>query len=287
MRDPVRQPRRQPGRRPGRQALRERSHGRLLAALVTVSALVLVLDVAGGPGPGSLRSMGGIVFGPLERLASPAGDPHGAAAVGRTTHDDLTRRAGVEADGLAALGRSPETRDRRYVAATVVAVGRQGAAGPERVTIDAGSRDGVRADLAVVGADGLVGRVVAVSPWTADVLVLGAANLAVAVRVGEAGTLGAVGTTDGPRSGTTLDLRLVERGDAAVGDVITTLGSPGGRPFPAGLRVGTVAALDRTAGTLVPRASVAPAVDSRRLDVVGVLVDAPRATPRPVQTARG
>ena len=276
-------------RQPPRQPLRSqrRPQRRRLTALVALTALVLVLDVAGAPGPGVLRSLGGTVFGPLERLAAPGGDTERVQTIGRTTADDLAARAAVEADGLSALGRAPETRDRPWVAAAVVAVGRQGAAGPERVTIDAGSRDGVRPDLAVVAADGLVGRVVEVSPWTADVLLVGAVDLAVAVRVGTAGTLGALGTAEGPHSGTTLDLRLVERGAVAVGDVVTTLGSPAGTPFPAGLRVGTVATLDDAPGTLVPRATVSPSVDTSRLDVVGVLLTTPRSTPRPVRTGGG
>ena len=44
-----------------------------------------------------------------------------------------------------------------FVPARVVAVGASGPAGPERVTIDAGSRDGVEVDRTVVAADGLGG----------------------------------------------------------------------------------------------------------------------------------
>jgi rod shape-determining protein MreC len=152
------------------------------------------------------------------------------------------------------------------------------------VILDVGSRDGVVVDSTVVAAEGLVGRVVAVGPWTSEVQVLGAAGSTVGVRVGTAGTLGAVG----PRSAEahasrppgTLSLDLVQPGTPQVGDAVTTLGSVGDRPYVAGVPVGRVVAVDPERGLLTRSATVRPSVDLDALDVVVVVVSVPRAAAR-------
>ena len=152
-----------------------------------------------------------------------------------------------------------------------------------------GSRDGVETDTTVVAAEGLVGRVVSVAPWTSDVLVVGSPDLAVGVRVGERGVLGeasgtaATGATR-PMPGL-LSIRLVERGAMAPGDMVTTLGSVGSRPYVPGVRVGTIREVDDRPGRLAPTGTLVPAVDPTSLDAV-VLAPA-RTTPRPVATGSG
>jgi rod shape-determining protein MreC len=174
------------------------------------------------------------------------------------------------------------------VPARVVAVGARGPAGPERVTIDVGSRDGVEVDRTVVAAEGLVGRVVSVAPWTSDVLLLGSPDLAVGVRVGPGGVLGKAsgaalpgGTRPDPGL---LSFALVDRGGATTGDAVTTLGSVGDRPFVAGIPVGTVTTVHLGVGRLAPTGTIAPAVDTTTLDVVAVVLTTARVTPRPAAT---
>lgn len=275
--------------------MRSTSRRRLVVVLLALTTLVIGLDVTGGPGAPQLRAAGGAAFGPLERFLAPAlgGDgadtPDASAARNGVLHDQLVAQT-REGAAVAGLAGAPDLAGSTFLAARVVGVGRQGAAGPERVTLDIGSKDGVRADLSVVSADGLVGRVVEVSPWTCDVSLVGGADVVVGVRVGAAGTLGSVGSgARGPRhrSAGLLNLTVVERGSIAVGDPVTTLGSVGGSPFPAGLRVGTVQEVDRSPGDLTPTAAVRPSVDPTTLDVVGVLLHGPRTTPRAPVTGTG
>jgi rod shape-determining protein MreC len=272
--------------------MRDTSRRRLLVVLLVLTVVVLGVDVAGGPGAGRLRAAGGAAFGPIERLLSPGADAAGAAAARAregVLRDQLVSQT-REARELAALSGAPDLAGSRFLPARVVGVGRQGAAGPERVTLDLGDRDGVRPELSVVAADGLVGRVVAVSPWTCDVLLVGSADLVVGVRVGASGTLGSVGSgARGPqhRAAGQLNLTVVERGTIRAGDAVTTLGSVGGAPFPAGLRIGTVQDVDEVPGDLTPTASVRPSVDLTTLDVVAVLLTGPRTTPRTPSTATG
>jgi rod shape-determining protein MreC len=269
--------------------MRRSSRRRLLVISLALTTVLLLVDLAGGPGPALLRAGGGVAFGPLERLLAGA-RPHDDAAARAALQGAQSLQESVVGQQLRLLTGAPELAGDAVVPARVVAVGRQGAAGPERVTIDAGSRDGVRPNLCVVNAAGLVGRVVAVSPWTADVLLVGSADLVVGVRVGAAGTLGSVaGGARGPhpRPAGQLSLTLVQRGVVGTGDAVTTLGSVGGSPFPAGLPVGTVAAVDDSPGDLAPGAAVRPSVDVTRLDVVGVLTSAARQSPRPALTPGG
>jgi rod shape-determining protein MreC len=267
-----------------------RSRRRLLTALLALTLVVMVADLAGAAGPGVLRSAGGATFGPLQRLLSPGGDPARGEQIAQTAAARVDARDAAAARELRRMLASPAARDRALVPGRVVAVGRQGAAGPERVTIDVGSRDGILLDQCVVAADGLVGRVVSVAPWTSDVLLLGSADLAVGVRVGSSGVLGTVGSgAKGPhrRPAGQLSLTVVERGALHAGDTVETLGSVGGAPFPAGLPVGVVTATDQSPGDLTPSASVRPAVDLTTLDVVGVLRTTARSTPRPSVTGGG
>ena len=276
--------------------MRRPSPRRPLVALIGLTVLLLVADLAGWAGTGHLRAAGAAVLGPLERAArSGATDPLAPDApaagssrlAGTVAELDQTTK---EANRLAALLESPQTRGATFVPARVVAVGSQGPSGPERVTIDAGSRDGITADLTVVNDQGLVGRVVATGPWTADVLLVGSADLTVGVRVGRAGTLGSLTGAAGerPRPAGMLSLELVQRGVVSVGDPVTTMGSVGGRPFAPGIHVGRVSAVDPARGQLAPTAAVTPSVDVTTLDIVGVLVSTPRTTPRaPAQGARG
>lgn len=243
--------------------------------LVVLTLVVLGLDrvhqggnggsVGSEPGLGQLRSAGATVFGPLERLVTP----------GPSLHPLLD---------------APALSGARILPARVVAVDRQGAGGPERVTLDVGSRDGVRSNQCVVNAEGLVGRVVSVGPWTADVALVGSAEVVAGVRVGSAGTLGSVapGATGATRRPAGLvTLTLVQRGTVQVGDPVTTLGSVGGSPYPPGIPVGTVTSVDASPGDLAPTAGVRPAVDLTTVDLVGVIMLAPRTSPRPAVTAGG
>ncbi|HMM93811.1 rod shape-determining protein MreC [Phycicoccus sp.] len=267
---------------------------RAALALTLLTALVLVLDLSGAVDLGGVRRLAAAGLGPLERVAGPREDeasrlqavnPRLAARLA-----DADRRLAAAA-GAGALLADPAVDGLPLVLARVVAVGPPGPAGPERVTIDVGSRDGVEADEAVVAADGLVGRVVEVGPWTCDVLLLGGPDVAVGVRVGDRGVLGQASATavpgqPAPAAGQ-LALALVAGGTVAPGDAVTTLGSPGGRPFVPGLRVGTVASVGSPVGRLAPSGTVAPAVDPAGLDVVGVVVGTRRSTPRPTATGGG
>lgn len=140
----------------------------------------------------------------------------------------------------------------------------------QTLVIDRGARDGVRRDMAVITGEGLIGRIVRVSQRTAQVQLLlepssavGALNLS----NGEAGTL--VSEAEGRLRLTFFNF------DAAVreGDKVVTSGL--GVSIPAGLYIGTVAAVGRDPDTMLPYGVVTPAADFARIEHVMVVLSEP------------
>jgi rod shape-determining protein MreC len=131
------------------------------------------------------------------------------------------------------------------------------------VTIDRGSHAGVRRDEGVLDADGLVGRVVAVGPFSSTVLLANdyTSRIPVVVRRGRwwgiaRGNLGSILVEYIPQDA---PLRL--------GDVVVT---GEGRSFHSGVPVGTVTAIERGDATLYQTAVLKPFADLGALDRVVV-----------------
>ena len=273
---------------------------RLLGAMLALTLALLVADLAGSPVATAVRSGAGTVVGPVQRALSAA--PRDELA--RLEADNVRLRAAAAAqaedrDGLRRLGAlldADVAADHPMIVARVVATGLS-VVGARRLTLDAGSRDGIIVDSTVVAAEGLVGRVVTVAPFTCDVQVLGSADAVVGVRVGTEGRLATVGPPTAsdqvarPRG--TLSLSFAAPGSPAVGDLVRTLGSVGDTPYAAGLLVGTVTAVSpgprrppgQVTRTGTQAGTVRPAVDPDTIDVVGVLLPRARTVPRsPVTT---
>lgn len=268
----------------------------ILAPLVVLVAVLLVLDIASGPGGPTDRARGVVaaVFGPADRLVSGLGrsladGAHGLTGSARrdqdalrrendalrlsslTTQDD--RRRVVELDALlhtAGLGTYRIVPARVVAFSTAQAVHRM-------VTLDAGTRDGVRPDLTVLSGNGLVGRVLRAGPTTCDVLLLTDSDFAVGVRLESTGLVGvATGAGQGPLGFRLLDAQTTVQPGAR----LVTLGSAGGRPFVPGVPVGQVRDVRTAAGTLSRTGQVTPFVTVETLDLVGIVVQPPRQDPR-------
>ena len=144
---------------------------RVLPALLVLTLLVLLADVAGAP-LGPLRGAGSATLGPIERLLAPRADESALLTEENLRLAERVRRLEDAAATTSAQGDLPTGR-LTSVTGRVVALDRAGASGPRRVTLDIGRRDGVRADSAVIAPGGLLGRVVEVAEWTSDVEVIG------------------------------------------------------------------------------------------------------------------
>ncbi len=163
----------------------------VLATLLVTAFVLITLDVRGGASSPlqGLRSAAATVFGPIQRATSTAVSPVTGAVgnLGRLGDQRKEiKRLQEENDGLRRqLNTSEAERNRateldkllrvagvgqyKIVPAQVVAIGpRQGFSWT--VTIDAGSRDGLRRDQTVINGDGLVGRLTTVGFTTSTVL---------------------------------------------------------------------------------------------------------------------
>jgi rod shape-determining protein MreC len=140
------------------------------------------------------------------------------------------------------------------------------------ILIDRGTSTGVARGDAVIAAGGLVGQVVEVTLWSAQVRLITDSSSGVSVLVQRTRANGIVrGTLDGP-----LELDFVEKRLApVVGDVLVTSGLGG--VYPKGLVVGEVTGVATPQTDLFPAISVLSRVDIGRIEEVLVLRAQPSA----------
>jgi rod shape-determining protein MreC len=176
-------------------------------------------------------------------------------------HDEMIAAHGR----LAELLKFKEISEDPVVAAHVIGVDPTGWF--RAVMVNKGKLDGVRVDMPVVSARGVVGRVVSTSPHYAKVLLIIDQNSAVDILVQRSRDRGMVKGmfTDVCR----MDY-LVSTSDVVVGDVVITSGLGG--VFPKGLPVGQVTSVGETPGELFKEVLVKPAVDFSRLEEVLILL---------------
>jgi rod shape-determining protein MreC len=141
--------------------------------------------------------------------------------------------------------------------------------GSDRVTIDRGRRDGMRADLAVIADRGVVGRIInPVADGAATVQLLLGSGAAAAV-VFERSSAGGV-ARGGAAKGSLFRVDYVSSSaDIQAGERVLTSGQDG--IYPQGFMVGTVERIER--GSSGEREIlVRPAVDFSHIDLVLVVV---------------
>lgn len=274
--------------------MRKVRRGRVVViCLLLTSVTLLLLDAKAPAGP--LRNVSHTILTPFQKAA---------AAVGRPIHDffsgisdlsnlrerndrltdqndrlrangkqaaDVARRLAQIEDMLDLAGRGGY----RVVAARVIAwpTGQDSSAA---VTIDAGLADGLRPGMTVLTGRGLVGTTVTVARHTSSVRLITDPDAHVGVR--SAGT-GRIGVTTGVANGADMTLQMLSAGSLVKNQILVTRGSLQGKPYVPGIPVGEITAVTGVAGEL-PRGRVRPFVDLGALDVVGVVVRAPKLSPR-------
>jgi rod shape-determining protein MreC len=139
------------------------------------------------------------------------------------------------------------------------------------LTIDVGERDGVERGMAVVSADGLVGRVLSTTSSASRVLLAVDPNFSVAARSVRTSALGLVdGRGSEPMRFAPLDPRRTIDED----DEIVTATFPGSA-IPAGIPIARVVSPDARSSRLSSVYEVLPLVDLTRLDKVLVVIAGP------------
>jgi rod shape-determining protein MreC len=138
------------------------------------------------------------------------------------------------------------------------------------ILVDRGGLDGVRRNQAVVAPDGLVGRVVEVTPASAKVQLLTDPVSAVGGLVQRTRVTGIISGNLG--EGTRVRY-LPLMADVAVGDLVVTSGMGG--VFPKGIPIGRITTVERRSGALFQDATLQPTVDLSRLEEVLILTSPP------------
>lgn len=140
-----------------------------------------------------------------------------------------------------------------------------------RVRIDRGERDGVRAGMPVLSADGLVGQIRRSSVWGryADVLLTVDRSSAVDVVIKRSGARGILrGTGESDRYLCRIQY-LQHTDEVRIGDEVYTSGL--GRRFPAAILVGRVTRVHRKDFGVYQEAEVTPVVNLSTLEEVLIL----------------
>ncbi|NDB17827.1 MAG: rod shape-determining protein MreC [Actinobacteria bacterium] len=265
----------------------------VLLCLILTSVTLLLLDSKAPAGP--LRSVSHTVLTPFQKTAAAIGRPvrdfftsisdlsslrerndrlteqnDRLRANGKKAADVARRLAQIE-DILDLAGRGGY----RVIAARVIAwpTGQDSSAA---VTIDAGRADGLWPGMTVLTGRGLVGTTVTVARHTASVRLITDPDSHVGVR--SAGT-GRIGVTTGVANGADMTLQMLSAGSLVKQQILVTRGSLQGKPYVPGVPVGEVTVVTGVAGEL-PRGRVRPFVDLGALDVVGVVVQVPKSSPR-------
>ncbi|PAZ12456.1 rod shape-determining protein MreC [Streptomyces sp. SA15] len=270
----------------------------LLVLLVAVAFALITVDIRGGedsPVDGA-RQAAATVFGPIEDGMSAAVDPVGnAVSAIRDSGERHDRLAELEKENAALeakLGSDDRNRSRLAQLDKMLKIsgrGQYGIKGAEviaigaaqgfswTVTIDVGANDGIKRDMTVLNGDGLVGRVTTVGPNIATVLLANDPDFTVGTRMEASDELGfASGQGDRP-----LRVELLNgKAEINKGDRLVTFGSQADKPFVPGVPVGVVSRVDPSGGDLTRTLYVTPYVSFTKLDVVGVVVEAPKQDPR-------
>jgi rod shape-determining protein MreC len=266
--------------------------------LVVVTSLALIsLDKSGVGVIGTARSGAQDVVAPLQNLADDAINPvrdffdglgrgneleaenaklrrELAAAQAQVQAGEAATRQLQEISGLLDL---PQVSDYDGVVASVVDGPTDNFA--RTLQLDKGSDAGIKVDMPVVVADGLVGKVIRVSKTRAVVLRLDDPAFGVTIQLLKKDALGPSGFANGQKASTLLKLTtLASNQDLDKGELAVTSGVAGSI-FPKGLSVGTVTRKVDAASATQQEAQLQPVVDLDRLDLVKVLLYRPQPTP--------
>lgn len=275
--------------------MRNPRRARLILTLLLLSSLTLItLDYRSGALSG-VRKAASTVFGPIESGIEHVVHPIGSffsslGHLGSYKHENQQlhdKVAQLETElRMSALERQEFLQEQQLlhlaglgqytsVPARVTAFG--AAFGFEStMTIDRGSANGITPNETVISGAGLVGRVVDVSSSTATVQLADDSAFTAGARL-STGRL-AVGAVSGNGRGKEMGLTLLDNTvRLAVGQQLVTFASGPGGPFVPEVPIGRITHVTPANGQLAQTAAVAPFVDFSSLDIVAVVVAAPKS----------
>jgi rod shape-determining protein MreC len=190
------------------------------------------------------------------------------------------RQDAAENERLRALLNLKEQTSIQSVPARVIA--RDPSVWFNTITINRGSSSGVETNMPVVTPGGIVGRVITVTPWASQVMLITDEKAGAGAVVGQLGQSGALGSIRGRAD---LNVALIEMRYVSglekveVGDYVMTTGQDG--IYPPGLNVGKVVDVKSGTATTAHQILIQPGAQLDHLEEVAVLLyhPPPRSTP--------
>ncbi len=199
---------------------------------------------------------------------------------------NLARAATAENERLKGLLNLSEQVKIESVPARVIA--RDPSVWFNTITINRGSTSGIAVNMPVVTAGGIVGRVITVSPFASQVMLITDEKAGAGAVVGQLGQSGALGSVRGRAD---LGVALIEMRYVSglekveVNDNVRTTGQDG--IYPPGLNVGRVVDVKTGSATQAHQILIQPGAQLDKLEDVAVLLfhppprNVPEASPSP------
>ena len=195
---------------------------------------------------------------------------------------NLARAAVAENERLKSLLSLIEQSEVKSVPARVIA--RDASVWFNTITINRGSSSGIAVNMPVVTAGGIVGRVITVSPWASQVMLITDEKAGAGAVVGQLGQSGALGSVRGRADlgVAMIEMRYVSGLEKVeVNDSVMTTGQDG--IYPPGLNVGRVVDVKSGTATQAHQILIQPGAQLDHLEEVAVLLYSPppRTVPEP------
>jgi len=168
--------------------------------------------------------------------------------------------------------------DSKYKILPAQIIGRDPSAWFDNCVINRGSLDGVKLNMPIVNNGGLIGRVVAVSPLTAQINLVTKDKSGLGGVIGELGTSNAIGVVSGNGKRELLEMGYVPGTvEVQVGEVVYTTGQDG--IYPPGLKLGEVAEVRPGSATVPQQIFIKPSAKPFAMQEVAVLLYEPPDRP--------
>ena len=166
----------------------------------------------------------------------------------------------------------------KYKVLTARIIGRDPSVWFDSSIINRGSLDGVKLNMPVITNGGIIGRITAVGPLTAQVDLITHDKSGLGAVVGEISTSNALGVVSGTSKSDTLEMRYVSGSiDVQVGQIVYTTGQDG--IYPAGLKVGEIMQVDSGSASQPHKITLRPSAGLNSMQEVGVLFYEPPPKP--------
>jgi rod shape-determining protein MreC len=193
------------------------------------------------------------------------------------------QQAAAENERLKALLGLNEQSEIKNVPARVIA--RDPSVWFNTITINRGSSSGIAVNMPVVTAGGIVGRIITVSPWASQVMLITDEKAGAGAVVGQLGQSGALGSVRGRADlgAALIEMRYVSGLEKVEnGDYVMTTGQDG--IYPPGLNIGRVVDVKSGTATTAHQILIQPGAQLDHLEEVAVLLYRPPQRSVPEQT---